>query len=129
MTEAQTYSWIFYAVSTSGAKEGAEIRDIEAAADGINHAIPTSKEMKQALEWAESKGLITKEGKRFLVTADGQNLIAQVSSKRGSLMKTWERYTRLFEELGAENVTNLDCRTMKAEPATPANGGKPPRLG
>ncbi|MBK1884895.1 hypothetical protein JIN85_20965 [Luteolibacter pohnpeiensis] len=123
MTEAQTYSWIFYAASASCAKEGANIRDIEAVADGINHAVPTSKEMTQSLKWAESKGLITKEGKKFVITRDGQDLIAQVSSRGGSAMKIWERYTRLFEKLGAENVTHLNCQTMKAEPASGANAG------
>lgn len=116
MTEAQTYSWIFYAASAACTKEGTNIRDIEAVADGINHAVPTLKEMTKSLKWAKTKGLISKEGKRFFITRDGQNLIAQVSSKGGTAMKTWERYTRLFEKLGAENMMNLDCRTIKVEP-------------
>ncbi|MGK0188089.1 MAG: hypothetical protein ACI9R3_003881 [Verrucomicrobiales bacterium] len=116
MTEAQTYSWIFYATSAAAnAEMGVKLRDIEAVADGINHAFPTQKEMAAALSWAESKGLIKRLGKKVILTADGKKFAAQFFEKPGGVMKTWERITTAFEIMGVDNTTSLDCRTMKAE--------------
>lgn len=40
MTQAQTYSWIFYAVALASQQEPADYAGIETVADGINHAAP-----------------------------------------------------------------------------------------
>ncbi|MGK0189399.1 MAG: hypothetical protein ACI9R3_005216 [Verrucomicrobiales bacterium] len=116
MTEAQTYSWIFYAVSASAnAEQGVKLRDIEAVADGINHAIPAQKEMAASLSWAESKGLIEKLGKKVFLTAAGNDFAAPFSEQPGGMMRTWDRIATAFEKMGADNTITLDCRTMEAE--------------
>lgn len=115
MTEAETYSWIFYAASAAANSDGVTLRDIEAVADGINHAIPTQKEMATSLSWAESKGLIERAGKKVFLTEVGRTFATRFSEKSGSVMKTWDRISAAFAEMGADNKTSLDCRTMKAE--------------
>lgn len=115
MTEAQTYSWIFYAASAAANSNGVTLRDIETVADGINHAIPTQKEMKISLSWAESKGLIERTGKKVFLTEVGRAFAARFSGKPGSIMKTWDRISAAFAEMGADDSTRLDCRTMKPE--------------
>lgn len=115
MTEAQTYAWIFYAVSAAANKDGLKIRDIEAVADGINHAIPTPKEIAASLSWAESKGLIERVGKKVFLTEAGRTFAVRFSEKPRSVMNTWDHISAAFTEMGADNMTSLDCRTMKAE--------------
>ena len=113
MTEAQTYSWIFYALAAVANTEGASVRGIEAVADGINHAVPTQKEMSSSLRWAESKGLIEKTGKKIFLTDSGRVFAARFFETPGSAMKTWDRIASAFADMGADNAIQLDCRTMK----------------
>jgi superfamily II helicase len=116
MTEAQTYSWIFYALAAIRNCEGAGFRDIESVADGINHAVPTQKEITSSLSWAESKGLIEKTGKKIFLTDSGRVFAARFFETPGSAMKTWDRIASAFADMGADNSIQLDCRTMmKAE--------------
>jgi hypothetical protein len=115
MTEAQTYAWIFYAASAAARNQAAKHREIEAVADGINHAVPTHKEMAISFKWTESKGLLQRVGKMIQLTDEGRTFASQFTEKPGSAMKTWDRITTAFEGMGADNTTNLDCRTMKAE--------------
>lgn len=115
MTEAQTYAWIFYAASAAANNQGAKHREIEAVADGINHALPTEKEMRASLEWTESRGLLRRVGRVIQLTDKGRTFASKFTGKPGSVMKTWDRITAAFEGMGADNTTNLDCRTMKAE--------------
>ena len=115
MTEAQTYSWIFYALAAVQNCEGASFEDIEAVADGINHAVPTQKEMTSSLDWVESKGLIERAGKKILLTGSGREFAARISKKPGSAMKKWDRIASAFADMGADNATQLDCRTMKKQ--------------
>ena len=110
MTEAQTYSWIFYAVALASQSEPVNCAGIESVADGINHAVPTQKEMKTSLAWAVAHNLIQKEGKRYRLTEDGKKLLEGAST--GSTMKTWKNLESKFGQLGAGNCTQLDPRTM-----------------
>lgn len=122
MTEAQTYSWIFYSASAVAQKEAAKVREIESVADAINHAIPTQKEISSSFKWLESKGLITRAGKKVILTEEGKSLASEITGKSGSTMKTWDRITKAFQKLGADNTTSLDCRTMEAEQGSGGNG-------
>ena len=115
MTEAQTYAWIFYAATAAAGNQPTKHREIEAVADGINHAVPTHKEMATSFKWAESKGLLQRDGKLIQLTDEGRKFASQFTEKPGSAMKTWDRITAAFEGMGADNKTKLDCRTMKAE--------------
>ena len=47
--------------------------DIEAVADGINHAVPTQKEMDASINWSESKGLFQRSGKKIQLTEEGRD--------------------------------------------------------
>ena len=113
MTEAQTYSWIFCALAAVRNNEGTSVRDIEAVADGINHAVPTQKEMDSSLRWTESRGLIVRTGKKIFLTDSGREFAARFFERPGSAMKTWDHIASAFADVGADNATQLDCRTMK----------------
>jgi len=110
MTEAQTYSWIFYAVALASQSEPVNCARIESVADGINHAVPSQKEMKASLAWAVAQNLIQKEGNRYRLTEDGKKLLKAASS--GATMKTWKNLESKFSQLGAGDRAQLDPRTM-----------------
>jgi hypothetical protein len=112
MTLAQTYSWLFYAVALASRTEPAKFRDIEQVADGINHAIPTQKEMRESLAWLTEEGLINKEGKAFLLSNSGTELLNKLSNSAGTTMGVWKNIEKHFEEYGVDNANNINPNTL-----------------
>jgi len=110
MTQAQTYSWIFYAVALASQLEPADYAGIESVADGINHAVPTQKEMRASLSWLAAQNLVQKDGKRYQLTEAG-NILADDASAR-TTMKVWKNLESRLSQLGANNHEQLDPRTM-----------------
>ena len=110
MTEAQTFSWIFYAVAQASQSDSVSYSGIESVADGINHAVPTQKEMQISLAWAVAQNLIQKEGKRFRLTEEGKRLFDDVSV--GTMMNTWKNLEGRFGLLGAADNAELNPQTM-----------------
>ena len=90
MDEARTHAWIFLSLS----EQPASLTDIIAMADGINHAIPTQRELRQSFRWLEDRGLMRKEGKRYSLTVTGIALRRDASSSM--IMKTWENVAERF---------------------------------
>ena len=112
MAYATTYSWIFYAIALCSGKSPAKIKEIEQVADGINHAIPTAKEIFASVKWLIEMGLIEKVGKGFCLSENGRGLFEITTSKPGGLLTQWKRLSKKFIKLGADGQTQVDCRTM-----------------
>jgi len=112
MTLFQTYSWLFYALALASGKGPAKYKDIEQAADGINHAIPTQKEIRKSLAWLSDKGLVIKEGKTYFLSGDGNTLLNRLSSNVNTTMGVWKNIERYFEECGVDNVAKIDPNTF-----------------
>jgi hypothetical protein len=110
MTQAQTYSWIFYAIALASQQEPADYAGIETVADGINHAVPTQKEMRKSLSWLAAQNLVKKEGKRYRLTETGKILADDASA--GTTMKVWKNLESRLSQLGANNHEQLNPRTM-----------------
>lgn len=115
MTLAQTYSWIFYAIALASQSEAAKIKTIEQAADAINHAIPTQKELSASIKWLTDKKMIEKKGKKIKLTDDGSNIIEQASNNPGGLMKVWGRIEKLIEKMGVDNTQQVNPRNLNTE--------------
>jgi hypothetical protein len=107
MTLAQTYSWIFYAVGLASQALPATFAGIERVADGINHAIPTRKEIRVSLSWAVSQGLVVKEGKRLTLTKEGLTLLTDASAASHTTSGVWKYLETRFAELGVENTLQV----------------------
>jgi hypothetical protein len=88
--EARTHAWIFLSLP----EQPASLTDIIAMADGINHAIPTQKELQQSFRWLQERGLMRKDGKRYSLTVKGAALRRDASSSM--IMKTWENVAECF---------------------------------
>jgi hypothetical protein len=96
MTDAQTHAWLFLSVP----QEPAPLQNVIAVADGINHAIPTDRELQVSMGWLQAQGLVRKDGGMYSLTPPGIALRAECSAT--TMMKTWQTVTaRLAAFAGA----------------------------
>ncbi len=96
MTDRQTISWIFLSTAIASEKESADFASISDIADGINHAIPTHKELQTSLTWLTQNGLIIKTGNKYSLTEKGKLDYKESSKDIGTVLKIWENIeTRL----------------------------------
>ncbi|MBP6759678.1 MAG: hypothetical protein KA133_10530 [Flavobacterium sp.] len=72
MVVIQTFSWIFLAIALATSKKPTDINGVSLVADGINHAIPTQKELQTSIAWLIKQGLILKQGKNYELTSNGK---------------------------------------------------------
>ena len=93
MQEARTISWILYALEGASSNEGAKCRDISLVADGINHAVPTQKEMSESLKWLCQNNLAVKVGSFYRVTDDGKLFLSSARSTSATIAGVWHALT------------------------------------
>ena len=90
MTDLQTISWIFLATALATSTEPTNISGISSVADGINHAIPTQKELQKSISWLKNQGLIIKQGKKYELTSKGKLEYETASKNIQTLKDLWE---------------------------------------
>jgi predicted transcriptional regulator len=90
MTDIQTISWIFLATALATNTNPTDISGISSVADGINHAVPTQKELQTSISWLTTQGLIIKQGKNYELTSKGKLEYEIASKNTQTLMKIWE---------------------------------------
>jgi hypothetical protein len=96
MTDKQTISWIFLSTAIASQKEPADFASISNIADGINHAIPTQRELQTSLTWLTQNDLIIKIGNKYSLTEKGKLDYEESSKNIGTVLKIWENVeTRL----------------------------------
>ncbi len=96
MTNAQIYSWIFYATALASEQSPAKWADVSLLADGINHAVPTHKEMQGAMSFCIEQGLIRSAGKRVELTSAGSDLLSSCSHDLDIYLDVWRRLEEEF---------------------------------
>ena len=92
----QTYSWIFLATAMASETEPANFSSISTIADGINHAVPTHKELQTSLAWLTGKGLVTKIKNKYSLSEKG-NPYYNEASKAGSLPMIWKTLEEILK--------------------------------
>jgi len=97
MDEPRTYAWIFYAVEMASGREPADYAAISEMADGINHAVPSHRELQASLAWLREAGLVAQYGRRYAVTPLGIALVAQCREGCTTIPQVWRRITEAFE--------------------------------
>lgn len=90
MTDNQTISWIFLATAMASQNEPADFNSISNSADGINHAVPTHKELQSSLTWLTVNGLVIKTGNKYSLTTKGKMDFDSASKQTSSLLKVWD---------------------------------------
>lgn len=98
MTDRQTVSWIFLSTAIASEKEPADFSSISSIADGINHAIPTHKELQTSMSWLTMKGLIIQVGKKYSLTEKGKLDYVESSKKSTTVLKIWDNIDVIFKK-------------------------------
>src|SRR5260370_24045011 len=98
MTENQTTSWVFLATAIASQKEPADFNSISNIADGINHAIPTHKELQSSLTWLANSGLVTKTGNKYCLTEKGKMDCDIASRQTSTLLKIWDNVETILKK-------------------------------
>ncbi|WP_188464100.1 hypothetical protein [Bizionia arctica] len=89
-SEGRTISWIYLALSMASETEPTDFNGISMIADGINHAVPTHKEIQTSISWLSEKGLVSKVGKKHTLTAKGRDDYKTASKDTNTLLKIWD---------------------------------------
>jgi hypothetical protein len=90
MEDVKTISWIFLAASLASEVTPAKLESISTIADGINHAVPTQKELQYSIRWLTIKNLVVKESGKYFLSEDGRKLIKQAKNKSNLLISIWK---------------------------------------
>ena len=104
MTDFQTISWIFLATALASQERGTDAGGISVVADGINHSVPTQKEIQISLKWLLTKDLVIKEQGKYNLTDQGQEHFQQVRKKSDILLKMWENLESDLRSINENNV-------------------------
>ena len=96
MTDIQTISWIFLATALATNTKPTNINGISEIADGINHAVPTQKELQKSISWLTRHELIIKHGKNYELSSKGKSEYETVSNKTKTLMNIWKNIDLKF---------------------------------
>lgn len=90
MTDQQIISWIFLATALATSTKPTDMNGISSVADGINHAVPTHKELQTSIAWLTKKGLIVKQGRNYELTDKGKLEYKSASEYTKKLLEMWE---------------------------------------
>jgi hypothetical protein len=100
-SESSTIAWIFYSTALASEAGPARKQSIVAAADAMNHAIPTQRELSSALSWLKTRGLVEGTRAGYVVTARGKGLITRANARGRSMLGNWERISSAIERMRA----------------------------
>lgn len=91
MTEEETISWIFLATIMATQKEPSDTQGISMIANGINHAVPTQKELRFSFSWLIKNDLLNQIGKKYSPTQKGTAIYQNASKNTTNLLDTWKK--------------------------------------
>ena len=89
MTEEKTISWIFLALALASEFKSADFKEISSIADGINHAIPTHKELQTSISCLTSHGLVEKNENKYILSVKGKQEFEKASKETKTLLSMW----------------------------------------
>ncbi|MEQ9219936.1 MAG: hypothetical protein RLO17_17910 [Cyclobacteriaceae bacterium] len=105
MNESNIISWIFLSVAMASEQEPANFESISQIADGINHAVPTHKELQTSLGWLTKNGLVERSGKKYQLTNSGTELIEQAKFRTNkTILSIWDELTKEIENTKAQQM-------------------------
>jgi hypothetical protein len=96
-------------------EEPAPLQDVIATADGINHAIPTDRELQVSLGWLRAQGLVKKVDRAYSLTPAGVALRAACSAK--TTMKTWDTVASRFAAIAPSSAHEDDVSSAEVAAA------------
>ncbi len=99
MTEEQTISWVYLAIGIASKVTPASFSNISAMADGINHAIPTHKELQSSISWLIKHALAEKKGNKYMLTEKGKSIYHTATDGAKILLQVWNALETQIKEL------------------------------
>ena len=112
MTLAETYSWILYAIEMSSQRYPATQKGISRAADEINRAVPTHKELQASIAWLEAEGLIELDGEAMQPTALGREILERGTASADGVSGVWQSLTSELASLGVDDSEEINPSNM-----------------
>lgn len=89
--ETRIIAWIYLAVSIASQTKPTDFKGISMIADGINHAVPTQRELQTATSWLINKGLINKVGEKYSLSEKGKEDYNYAQLETKTLLKMWDK--------------------------------------
>ncbi|MEW5994470.1 MAG: hypothetical protein AB1744_08755 [Candidatus Zixiibacteriota bacterium] len=89
-------AWVLYAIPPT--EDGAELPEIIARADYVNHAIPTAKEIRRALRKANEASLVCFVGSKVKFLSKHRAWVRAVTSKPKFAMDAWKALHQALNE-------------------------------
>lgn len=98
LQDKRTISWIYLAISIASEKEPTDFNGISMIADGINHAVPTHKEIQTSITLLMEKGLVNKVGDKYTLTQKGKEEYEVASKGTASLWEIWDNMKQKIKD-------------------------------
>ena len=70
-------------------KAPTNIKGISKIADGINHSVPTHKELQSSFTWLMKNGFVSKIENKYTLTSKGKNEYKIASEETNIIMEIW----------------------------------------
>ena len=90
MDNSTTISWIFLAIALSSDKSLVDFKGISQIADGINHAVPSHKEIQDSISWLLSKDFILKIGNKYSLSDLGKSIMIDSETNTKTVLNIWK---------------------------------------
>ena len=103
MTKEETISWIFLSIALASETEMANLREISNISDGINHSIPSQKELKNSIHWLLEKELIEQRGKKYKLSKSGITEFKETSEKTNIISNIWKNIELRIKDIIENN--------------------------
>ena len=91
MNEAQIKAWIFLATAIASQKEPSDFAGISTIADGINHSVPSQKEIHNSVSFLMKQDLIVKMGGKYKLSSKGIIVFEEASMSSKKLREIWKQ--------------------------------------
>lgn len=118
MSDSRTVAWILLSVELASGNDPANYRSISSVADGINHAVPTQRELQCSLSWLVRAGLVLKTGSHYSISPDGKSFIAEYRQAHDTLFKLWAALTQAIGDMDKSSGNPLLSVSMTADSGT-----------
>lgn len=82
-----------YALALASQKEPANFAAISSVADGINHAVPSHKELQSSLKWLIANGMAQKLSSGYSLTPRGSELLDSARFEHKTTSQVWSALT------------------------------------
>ena len=89
MEDSKTYFVDIFSNLNGVRNSSCKIR-ISMIADGINHSVPTQKELQYSIRWVIRKNLVIKESGKYFLSEEGKKLIEHAKNKSNVLLSIWK---------------------------------------